>query len=323
MRVGAFLPLIYHVGGHCFIVSACLAGASLVVGRKPVGADVAAAVARDGITALYTGSPQMVEALVDALERNDTFVPNLKLIIYGWGAISPGLYKRLLQRTGEDFVALVIFGQTEAISGHRFWPAQWPDVFERTAPELNYVGVPNPILASDVIDETGRSVLGRPGASGEAVYRSPVIAAGYYLDEPATREAFRGGWFHTGDSVRVDEHGLRIMVDRFKDIVKSGGENVSSQRVEAVLQAHSAVARAAVVGLPHDQWGEAVTAFVIRRAGGAASEAALIAHCRERLAGFETPKAVRFVDALPETVGGKILKYKLREQHADLYVPAP
>jgi acyl-CoA synthetase (AMP-forming)/AMP-acid ligase II len=166
-------------------------------------------------------------------------------------------------------------------------------------------------------------VLAIPGASGEAVYRSPVIASGYYLDEAATREAFRGGWFHTGDAVQVDGQGLRVMIDRFKDIVKSGGENVSSQRVEAVLQQHPAVSRAAVVGLPHGQWGEAVTAFVIRRPDATATEAALIGHCRERLAGFETPKAVRFVDALPETVGGKILKYQLRAAHADLYVSTP
>ncbi|MFC7659652.1 hypothetical protein ACFQV8_29380 [Pseudonocardia benzenivorans] len=109
------------------------------------------------------------------------------------------------------------------------------------------------------------------------------------------------------------------MVDRYKDIVKSGGENVSSMRVESVLYGHPDVERAAVIGLDHPRWGEAVTAVVVPKAGTTPDADAIIAHCRERLAGFETPKAVVFADALPDTVGGKVLKYKLRAEHADLY----
>jgi acyl-CoA synthetase (AMP-forming)/AMP-acid ligase II len=109
------------------------------------------------------------------------------------------------------------------------------------------------------------------------------------------------------------------MVDRFKDIVKTGGENVSSIRVEAVLYDHPAVLRAAVIGLPHDHWGEAVTAVVVLREGSAATEQEIVEHCRARLGGFETPKAVVFADALPETVGGKVLKYKLRKEFSGLF----
>jgi acyl-CoA synthetase (AMP-forming)/AMP-acid ligase II len=112
------------------------------------------------------------------------------------------------------------------------------------------------------------------------------------------------------------------MVDRYKDIIKSGGENVSSLRVEAVLHEHPQVARAAVVGLAHDRWGEAVTAVVVRQPGATVTEEELLAFARERLAGFETPKAVVFADALPETVGGKVLKYRLRAAMADLYATA-
>jgi acyl-CoA synthetase (AMP-forming)/AMP-acid ligase II len=154
---------------------------------------------------------------------------------------------------------------------------------------------------------------------GEAVYRSPAITAGYYQDEQATEHAFRHGWFHSGDSCVYDEQGLRIMIDRYKDIVKSGGENVSSIRVEAVLHEHPGVAKAAVVGLPHDRWGEAVTALVITDRSHPAAERELLDFCRERLAGFETPKSVIFVDQLPETVGGKVLKYKLRQEYRNAY----
>jgi acyl-CoA synthetase (AMP-forming)/AMP-acid ligase II len=192
-------------------------------------------------------------------------------------------------------------------------------VYEATSPALNYVGVPSPMLASDVVDEDGKSLRGQPGVAGEAVYRSPIVTSGYYLDEAATRDAFRDGWFHSGDSCMLDENDLRIMVDRFKDIVKSGGENVSSIRVEAVLYGHPSVQRAAVIGLPHDRWGEAVTAVIVLKPAATATEAELIAHCKAQLAGFETPKGVVFTDALPETVGGKVLKFKLREQHAALY----
>jgi acyl-CoA synthetase (AMP-forming)/AMP-acid ligase II len=176
--------------------------------------------------------------------------------------------------------------------------------------------VPSPLLASDVVDELGEPVRGEPG---EAVYRSPIMTAGYYRNPEATAEAFRGGWFHSGDSATVDGDGLRIMVDRYKDIVKSGGENVSSMRVEAVLHEHPDVLRAAVIGLAHDRWGEAVTAVVVPRPGTTPVEADVMAFCKERLAGFETPKAIVFADALPETVGGKVLKYKLRAAHADHY----
>ncbi len=157
------------------------------------------------------------------------------------------------------------------------------------------------------------------------MYRSPAITAGYYKDAAATAEAFRGGWFHSGDVCAYDDDGLRIMQDRMKDIVKSGGENVSSLRVEAILQGHPAVARAAVIGLRHERWGEAVTAMVIlaeeAASGGAKlpTELELIAFARTRLAGFELPKKIVFVKELPVTVGGKVLKYRLRAMYEGLY----
>jgi acyl-CoA synthetase (AMP-forming)/AMP-acid ligase II len=239
--------------------------------------------------------------------------------VYGWGAVAPAVRASLKQRCAEDFLLVGIFGQTEAISCHRFWPDVWQDKYLATAPEVNYVGIPNPLLASTVMDTEGRDLLHEPGVPGEAVYRSPAVASGYYKDQAATAQAFRHGWFHSGDSCVVDDDGLRIMVDRYKDIIKSGGENVSSLRVEAVLHRHPDVAKSAVVGLPHDRWGEAVTAIVVCEPGRQPDAAELITFCRERLAGFESPKAILFADALPETVGGKVLKYKLRQQLAGHY----
>ncbi|MDQ0381516.1 AMP-binding protein [Amycolatopsis thermophila] len=318
LRVLTALPMIYHVGDQVFTLSAFLAGGSLVLGRRPLPDQVALAIEEERATAVWAGSPQFVTALNVEADKSGRDLSSLTVLVYGWGALEPAVYHSL-QEKAPGLVVLGIFGQTEAIACHRFWPAKWPEVYERTAPTLNYVGVPSPLLASDVVDETGRSVRDKPQTPGEAVYRSPAVTAGYYLNEDATREAFRGGWFHSGDSAAVDAEGLRVMVDRFKDIVKSGGENVSSLRVESVLHGHPAVAKAAVIGLPHEHWGEAVTAVVVLGPGAEVDEAALIAYCRERLGGYETPKAIVFADALPETVGGKVLKYKLRQAHADLF----
>jgi acyl-CoA synthetase (AMP-forming)/AMP-acid ligase II len=317
LRVCTYLPMIYHVGDALFTYSTFFAGGTLVLGRRPVPGPVATALARSGATAVWAGSPQFVAALADEVDAHpDLNLNSLTTLVYGWGALSPALLRRLEARAAPGFVTVGIFGQTEAIACHRFWPSAWPEVHARTAPAMNYVGVPSGLLASDVVDELGEPVRGTPG---EAVYRSPVMTAGYYRDAEATRTAFRGGWFHSGDSAVVDGDGLRVMVDRYKDIVKTGGENVSSMRVEAVLHQHPAVLRAAVIGLPHEHWGEAVTAVVVPRPGAEASEAELVAFCREHLAGYETPKAIVFAETLPETVGGKILKYKLRAQHAGLY----
>ena len=292
--------------------------------RRPTPADVAAMVAQERVTALWAGSPQFVTALTKEFDGAGSpgeglDVSCLDVVVYGWGALPPSTYERLLAQAGDSLVVLGIFGQTEAITCHRFWPRRWPETYEATAPVVNYVGLPSPLLASDVIDDDGVSLRDRPGVPGEVVYRTPTVTAGYYKDEVATREAFRTGWFHSGDSAAFDEDGLRVVVDRIKDIVKTGGENVSSLRVEAGLYEHPGVARAAVIGLPHERWGEAVTAVVVRAPGADLAPDELLAHCRERLGGYETPKAVVFTDELPETVGGKVLKYQLRAAYADLY----
>lgn len=320
MVLGTFLPVIYHIGDQ-LMLSAFLSGGTLILGRRPVADHIAEAITRESISALWAGSPAMVNALADALTADQVrYDPrSLRVLVYGWAALAPGTVARLKRLCGEELQPMEILGQTEAISCHRFWVDQWRETFLRTAPEQNYVGLPSPLLAARIVDEQGNTLADKPGTPGEAVYRSPAVAAGYYRNEAATREAFRDGWFHSGDSCCYDADGLRVMVDRYKDIVKSGGENVSSLRVESVLHQHPAVAKAAVVGLPNERWGEAVTAFVIAAPGRPPAEADIVEFCRERLAGFETPKRVVLVDALPETVGGKVLKYKLREANQDLH----
>jgi acyl-CoA synthetase (AMP-forming)/AMP-acid ligase II len=320
LRLCAFLPLVFHVADQIFSFPAFLSGGTLIMGRRPDAGAIAQAVSDERATALWAGSPAMLQQLASALEANPSLdASSLTIAIFGWAALPPSTLAALKERIGEQFQVCEILGQTESISCHRFWPDRWSELYERVAPEQNYVGVTNPLLASRIVDADGEPLPPEPGLLGEVVYRSPVTTAGYYRDEEATRTAFRSGWFHSGDSCALGEDGLRVMLDRVKDIVKSGGENVSSLRVEAVLHQHPDVEKAAVVGLAHEKWGEAVTAFVIPADGAALDADAVSAFCRERLAGFESPKRVVVVAELPVTVGGKVLKHKLRAEHAGLY----
>ncbi|MFE0698777.1 fatty acyl-CoA synthetase [Streptomyces sp. NPDC058872] len=161
-----------------------------------------------------------------------------------------------------------------------------------------------------VVDEAGEDVP--DGTPGEIVYRSPQLCDGYWRKPDETKEAFRGGWFHSGDLAVRDAEGYLTIVDRVKDVINSGGVLVASRQVEDVLYGHPAVAEVAVIGLPDERWIEAVTAVVVPR--GEVDEAELLAHAREGLAGFKAPKRVFLVDALPRNASGKILKRDLRDR---------
>ena len=155
----------------------------------------------------------------------------------------------------------------------------------------------------------------RRAAVGELVARGPSVMLGYYKNEEKTAETFHGGWHHTGDLARMDEQGYVYFVDRAKDMIKTGGENVSTQEVEAMLFKHPQVADVAVIGLPDPVWSEAVTAVIVPRPGQTADEKEIIAFCKKEMAGYKVPKRVIFVDALPRNPSGKILKNVLRKKY--------
>ena len=318
--VGSFLPIVYHCGHNSTVMPAITSGGTVVVGRRPDDVGLAEAVTRERITAVWAGSPQWVQKLVDVAESrpDDIDLSSLTVVLFSWGAMRPDLSSRLAAVAGGSVQMVEVFGQTESQSCFRFWPAAHPDRAAESFQGVNHVGLPTPILAADVHDPSGRSLVGQSHVAGEAVYRSPMITQGYYRNLEATVEAFRDGWFHSGDSCEYvgGSDRSQIMVDRLKDVVKSGGENVSSVRVEAVLADHPAVGRVAVIGVPDEKWGELVTAVVVPAPGQAVGEAELVAWARARLAGYETPKRVVFATELPETVGGKIRKAELRSRLA-------
>jgi fatty-acyl-CoA synthase len=168
-----------------------------------------------------------------------------------------------------------------------------------------------------VVDDDMRDVA--PGEIGEIVHRSPQLLQGYFNDPERTAAAFHGGWFHSGDLAIIDDEGYITVVDRKKDMIKTGGENVASREVEEALYRLDGVSEVAVVGLPHPRWIEAVTAVLVVKAGSTLSEAQVLAHAATQLAPFKCPKAVVFVDSLPKNPSGKLLKRELRQRLAAQY----
>jgi len=171
------------------------------------------------------------------------------------------------------------------------------------------VGVPLTICDVKIFDDEGRELP--PGQVGEIVNRGNFMM-GYDKNPQATAEAVRNGWYHTGDLGKKDEEGFIYLVDRKKDMIVTGGENVYSREVEEVIASHPAVFETAVIGLPDERWGERVTAVVVPRPGAAVSEEEILAHCRKNLAGYKCPKAVVFREELPKSAAGKILKKDIR-----------
>jgi fatty-acyl-CoA synthase len=228
-----------------------------------------------------------------------------------WGASQAPLPTlELLAETFPKVEIVNAFGQTEMSSNTCF--LKGADAIRK----MGSVGHPALGVEVRIIDEEGADVP--QGEVGEIVYRGPTVMQGYHGKPEATEEAFAGGWFHSGDLVREDSDGFIYVVDRLKDMLISGGENVYPAEVERALIDHAGVAEVSVIGVPHPRWVETPLAVVVRADGVEVDEDELIALCRERLAGYKKPSAVVFVDELPRNAAGKVLKRQLRDRFADV-----
>src|ERR1700761_2574726 len=174
LRLCTYLAMLYHVGDQPFLYSTFLSAGTLVLGRRPEAAAITHSVAAERVTALWAGSPARVRA-VDAVLNADPGLDasSLKVIVYGWAALPPATLESMKRHCGKDLLVFEIFGQTESIACHRFWPDKWPELFARTAPQQNYVGVPSPLLASIVMDLDGGDLAASPGGAGEGGERAP------------------------------------------------------------------------------------------------------------------------------------------------------
>jgi fatty-acyl-CoA synthase len=236
------------------------------------------------------------------IEERD--LSSVRVIINGGEKMPIPLIERI-QRVFPSAWFADAYGLTETVSGDTFLDR------DSIVTKLGSVGRPCLFLELDVWDDQGDPVT--PGERGEIVLRGPKVFKGYWRNPGATEEAFAGGWFHTGDIGVLDEDGYLFIVDRLKDMIVSGGENIAGSEVERVLYEHEAVLEVAVVARPDEKWGEVPVAHVALREGATATEDELIEHCRAQLARFKVPKAITFIDALPRNPSGKVLKRELRD----------
>jgi long-chain acyl-CoA synthetase len=255
-------------------------------------------------------APTMIKRLIDAPQGEDA--SNLKTIVYGGGPMYVSDLMTALRRFGPHFAE--IYGQGESpmtiTAKGKALHAQTdhPRYLER----MGSVGVPFAGLEVMVADGEDRALP--PGEMGEICVRGAVVMRGYWRNEQASSTTLRNGWLHTGDVGVFDAEGFLTLKDRSKDLIISGGSNIYPREVEEALLLHPAVSEVSVVGRPHPEWGEEVVAFIVARAGGDVSPAALDAHCLENIARFKRPKEYRIIDALPKNEAGKVLKTALREK---------
>ncbi len=255
--------------------------------------------------------PTMIQLLVDhpAMQQpRDLSV--LKTIVYGASPIAEAVLERAMAALpGVGFVQA--YGMTELSPLATVNPAYFHTVEGRKLGKLRSAGRAGYCIELRMVDTEG-SELPR-GTVGEVVVRGPNVMQGYWNKPEQTAQAVRNGWMHTGDGAWMDEDGFIFIADRLKDMIISGGENVYSGEVESAITQHPGVAACAVIGIPSERWGEAVHAVVVCKPGQAPSAESLIAHCKALIAGYKCPGSVAFVDALPLSGAGKVLKTKLRE----------
>jgi acyl-CoA synthetase (AMP-forming)/AMP-acid ligase II len=301
--VGLACGPLYHVGALDLITTSMIAvGARTVIHRSFDAAAVVDEIERSRVTCVWT-APAMVRSILDVPGVEDRDLSSVRLIIAG-GEKMPVPFIERIGRTFPSAWFADAYGLTETVSGDTFLDQA------STLTKLGSVGRPCQYLELDLWAEDGTAV--GAGEQGEVVLRGPKVFAGYWRDDQATAEAFEGGWFHTGDLGVRDGDGYLYIVDRLKDMIVSGGENIASSEVERVLYEHEDVVEAAAVGRPDERWGEVPVAYVVLRAGATVSPDELVEHCAGLLAKYKTPKAVTVIDELPRNPSGKVLKRELR-----------
>jgi long-chain acyl-CoA synthetase len=295
-----FMPLT-HVFGQCHIMNSIFYGCGTLVLFKGFDMDtILASILENRVTRFYA-----VPTIYIRFLNNPESKKYLKTLSYVFSAAT-SMPEEVVRQWFEEYRLPIheSYGMTESASITTF--------NHRYRHKVGAVGVPAGVSEIKLFNNQEREV--GPGETGEIVIRSPNIMKGYFNQPEETAQALRNGWFHSGDVGRFDEEGYLYIVDRIKDIIISGGENVFPREVEEVLYSHDAVNECAVVGRPHSEFGEAVTAFVTLKEGKIADEEEMIRFCKERLARYKVPKKIHFLKELPKSPQGKILRRELKKK---------
>ncbi len=299
-------PLFHAAGSNGVLASVWTAGCQVVL---PTFEPKAAldCIEREGITASL-GVPTMIAALTEEQLRQPRRADTLRTLAHGGSPVATEVLRRA-HRAFPTAELIHLYGATETAP---LATTLRHEERELDGPRARSCGQPLPGVDVRVVDPEGREVP--PGEVGEVVIRGPNVMQGYWNKAEQTAAVLRAGWYWSGDLGHADEEGFIFLVDRAKDVIVSGGENVYCTEVEEALYSHPAVLEAAVFGIPDAKWGEAVHAVVVPRRNVEPEE--LIAHCRERIAGYKVPKSIELrSEALPKSGPGKVLKRELREPH--------
>jgi fatty-acyl-CoA synthase len=299
------MPLYHCAQLDCFLGPSIQVGGTNIITDDPSPDHLLQLLESEGITSFFA-PPTIWISLLNSPRFEQTDLSALAKAYYG-ASIMPVEVMKSLQRCLPQIRLWNLYGQTEIA------PVATILKPEDQLRKPGSAGKPVLHVETRIIDECGNDVA--VGEVGEVVHRSPQLLSEYYNDPERTAAAFAGGWFHSGDLATIDADGYITIVDRKKDMIKTGGENVSGREVEETLYTLSGVAEVAVIGLPHPKWIEAVVAVVVLKHGVTRSEEDVISHCTARLGAFKVPKAIIFAEELPRNPSGKILKRDLRLAH--------
>jgi len=302
------LPLYHCAQLDCFLGPDIYLGATSVILRGPDPAVLLRTIESERVSKLFA-PPTVWISLLRCPDFDSTDLSSLRKGYYGASAMPVEVLQEM-QRRLPDVGLWNFYGQTEMAPLATLLPP------EEQLSQAGSAGRAVLNVETRVVDDDDQPVP--PGAVGEIVHRSPHATLGYYNDPEKTAEAFRHGWFHSGDLGVLDDDGRLSVVDRKKDMIKTGGENVASREVEEAIYRLDSVAEVAVFAVDHPRWVEAVAAVVVAKPGSGLTAEDVIAHCRETLAGFKAPKYVVLAAELPKNPSGKILKRQLRQEHAGL-----
>jgi acyl-CoA synthetase (AMP-forming)/AMP-acid ligase II len=304
------MPL-FHLGGKIEHMAFSLLGNTIVLKSAFDAIDILRTIERERIVAAHF-APVMVQRLLDELEVSSFDVTSLRCVHYASAPMPVPVLRRAIARLGPIFIQ--VYGMTECIVGSILLPQHHrPDGDETDIRRLASAGQPTWGNDVKVVRPDGSDCA--VGEIGEILFHSPTVTQGYWNNHTATVEALRDGWYHTQDLGEIDADGFLYVLDRKKDMIISGGENIYSWEVEEALRTHPAVAEVAVIAVPDTSWGEAVKACVVLRSGHAASDGEIIDHCRSRIASYKKPRSVDFLEALPRVFNGKVDKKALRAKY--------
>ena len=304
----------FHCNGWCFPWTVTAMGGTHVCLRRVDAPHIFGAIAKEGVSHLC-GAPIVMNMMINA---DPAAIPEFSQKVEMMTAAAPPPASVIERMEGMGIKITHVYGLTEVYGPAVVcdWQSTWNDLpIPEQAKLKARQGVKYPVLEDLIVadPQTLEPVPADAQTMGEVMFRGNVVMKGYFKNRKASDEAFAGGWFHSGDLGVLHPDGYIELKDRSKDIIISGGENISTIEVEGVLYAHPAILEAAVVARPDEKWGETPCAFVTLKDGKDASEAEIIAFCRENLAHFKAPKTVVF-GPLPKTSTGKVQKYVLREQ---------